>query len=49
MDGSVAIAAIAAIRGGAVAALARLLEAESDLAASRLNGIAGTYSFAHHQ
>src|SRR6266496_4325221 len=41
MDDSVAVAAIAAIRGGDVAALARLLEAEPDLAASRLNGIAG--------
>src|ERR1017187_6700026 len=30
-----------AIRGGDVAVLARLLEAEPDLAASRLNGIAG--------
>ena len=41
IDDSVAIAAFAAIREGDVAALARLLEAEPDLAASRLTGIGG--------
>jgi hypothetical protein len=41
MDDSVAVAAIAGHPGGDVAVLARLLEAEPDLAASRLNGIAG--------
>ncbi len=40
MDDSVAVAAIVAIRDGDVAALARLLEVEPNLAASRLNGIA---------
>jgi uncharacterized protein len=40
IDDGVAIAAIAAIRDGDLAALARLLEAEPDLAASRLNRIA---------
>ncbi|HBW20021.1 MAG: ankyrin repeat domain-containing protein [Streptosporangiaceae bacterium] len=41
MDDRVAVAAIAAIREGDVPALARLIEAEPGLAASRLNGIAG--------
>jgi uncharacterized protein len=40
MDDSVAVATIAAIREGDLAALKRLVEAEPGLAASRLNGVA---------